>query len=173
MVVTMIAPRNGEMKSDPVIHEATTTLRQARALCGGADRRHTNELLDRLAMGYDCPRCGASTDTPCSTASGLPHQARVDRAVARYQAEHRHIHEATETLAHAIMAEEGLRRLTSPHDVKEGDWIVLKGTQQDWQVGKISHPHYVPVHAFTNGGRHQTKILSQQHFDTGRVHKRV
>lgn len=45
--------------------------------------------LNRLALGSNCHRCGASTDQECRTASGRvtqPHQTRVDRAVAQYVA---------------------------------------------------------------------------------------
>lgn len=48
-------------------------------------KRQSNKHLDHLAQGYDCPRCGAFADMPCTSASGLPHQARVDKAVSRYQ----------------------------------------------------------------------------------------
>lgn len=43
--------------------------------------------LDRLALGSNCPRCGAGTDQECRTPSGrptLPHADRIDRAVAQY-----------------------------------------------------------------------------------------
>lgn len=48
-----------------------------------------NQYLDIHARGYDCPRCGAWADTPCTTPSGKetqPHSARIDRAVDRHLA---------------------------------------------------------------------------------------
>lgn len=50
-------------------------------------KQDSSDALNRLAHGYDCPRCGAWADTPCGTASGLPHLRRVDKAVARYLAD--------------------------------------------------------------------------------------
>lgn len=47
----------------------------------------SSEALNRLAQGYDCPRCGASVDTECNTKSGKPHLRRVDKAAARYLAQ--------------------------------------------------------------------------------------
>lgn len=46
-------------------------------------------LLDRLAIGSNCHRCGATADEPCRTPHGAltaPHGARIDRAVRQYQA---------------------------------------------------------------------------------------
>lgn len=47
----------------------------------------TAPALERLALGSDCRRCGATTDEPCRTAAGRetrPHKARTDRAVEQY-----------------------------------------------------------------------------------------
>lgn len=44
--------------------------------------------LERLALGVDCHRCGAWTDTPCTTPAGkhtTPHTRRIDRAVKFFQ----------------------------------------------------------------------------------------
>jgi hypothetical protein len=47
------------------------------------------EVLDRLAMGSRCTRCGAHPDEPCRTRrtgqATAPHQERVDRAVRQWQ----------------------------------------------------------------------------------------
>lgn len=43
----------------------------------------SSEALNRLALGYDCPQCGAWADVECKTKSGKPHLRRVDKAVAR------------------------------------------------------------------------------------------
>lgn len=49
-----------------------------------------NQALDRLALGSNCPRCGAGADEECVALPARekttnPHQARVDRAVRQYQ----------------------------------------------------------------------------------------
>lgn len=49
-----------------------------------------DDRLDRLAHGVDCPRCGAWTDTPCTTRRRAgnvtdPHTARIDRAVRLWE----------------------------------------------------------------------------------------
>lgn len=52
-----------------------------------ADR---NERLDRLALGSNCHKCGATADEPCRTPRGketLPHTTRIDRAVGQYKKE--------------------------------------------------------------------------------------
>lgn len=46
-----------------------------------------NPQLDRLALGSNCHKCGATTDELCRTRAGhltAPHAARIDRAVAQY-----------------------------------------------------------------------------------------
>lgn len=52
------------------------------------EEEHRNASLDRLALGSNCPRCGAGTDEPCRTARRgaptEPHAARIDRAVRQY-----------------------------------------------------------------------------------------
>lgn len=49
-----------------------------------------NERLDRLALGSNCHKCGATADEPCRTPRGketLPHTTRINRAVGQYKKE--------------------------------------------------------------------------------------
>lgn len=78
--------------------------------------RSNSAQMNRLALGSNCHRCGASVDEECRTPSGRvtnPHTARVDRAVAQYVtakrvAEVEAIADAAEPAAPAITSREEL-----------------------------------------------------------------
>ena len=48
-----------------------------------------NLALDRVALGSNCPECGATPDEPCRTrranAVTVPHGSRIDRACGQYR----------------------------------------------------------------------------------------